>query len=99
MHTVVVYHLIHVTTPYRRIAKLVIDEVPETIRTIDIVDACDAAGYTYGEFGIPWANHCIASLTEDFRADYPRLIGAIRHGEYEARYTWQQLSALAQEPV
>lgn len=67
--TWVVYHLIHVTFPYRRIAKLFITDVPENVEvTWDLVDCYRA----FGEFGIPHANHRIEKLTNDSPSDIKR---------------------------
>jgi hypothetical protein len=48
-----VYHLIHVTTPFRHIPKLVIKDYFASKEEIN------RAGYWFGEFGIPWANHYV----------------------------------------
>ena len=60
MATYAVYHLIHVHTPYRYIPKLVITNVPEGKEPSE--DLLERAGYQFGEFNIPWANHVLAKV-------------------------------------
>ncbi len=59
-----VVHLIHVRTPHRHIAKLFIDNVPDDVTAKQLRSALTRAGWQYGEFGIPWANHYISPETE-----------------------------------
>jgi hypothetical protein len=71
-----VYHLIHVTTPYRHIPKLVIADYFASKEEIN------QAGYWFGEFGIPWANHYV--LHFESKADIPAdAIPAIMNGKVE----------------
>lgn len=60
MATWAVYHLIHVQTPHLHIPQIVIEKVPDDVE-ID-TDLLERAGYQFGEFGIPWANHVIEEV-------------------------------------
>jgi hypothetical protein len=57
MATFAVYHLIHVRTPHQHIPKLVITDVPEGAQVTQ--DLVERAGYTFGKFNVPWANHVL----------------------------------------
>jgi hypothetical protein len=62
----------HVTTPFRRLVRLVVKNVP---RDIELTwDDIEAAGYSFGEFGIPRANHRLFRVTRDAPADVKRQI-------------------------
>lgn len=52
-----VVYLIHVQTPYRHIPVLFIEDVPEDVEEGELRSLLTKAGYQFGEFGIPWANH------------------------------------------
>jgi len=72
-----VYHLIHVRTPYQYIPKLVIAEAPEGEAVT--TDLLERAGYQFGEFGIPWANHVLEQVdVQDAPSD---LVARLRRGE------------------
>ncbi len=93
MATWVVYHLIHVRMPHQHIPKLIITDVPEDVRvTRDLVER---AGFAFGEFGIPWANHALEQVGPDSPAD---LVGAIRRGEGE-RIRYSDLVEMANAPL
>jgi len=93
MATWVVYHLIHVRVPHQRIPKLVITGVPdgETVTR----DLLERAGFMFGEFGVPWANHGIIQLGPDAPSD---LVGRARD-PYVPRIRWADLVARAKAPV
>lgn len=93
MATWCVYHLIHVTTPFRYLPKLVVTDVPAGVG-LD-TDLLERAGYQFGEFGIPWANH---GLTRVDRKSPPDLIARLRQGEGE-RITYHELAARAEAAV
>lgn len=59
-----VVHLIHVRTPHQHIAKLFIKNVPEDVSAKQLRSALTRAGWQFGEFGMPWANHYLSSETE-----------------------------------
>jgi hypothetical protein len=59
--TYAVVFLIHVRTPHEHVAKLFVRNVPENA---DLKEALTEAGYSFGEFGIPWANHYITLLSK-----------------------------------
>lgn len=59
-----VVHLIHVRTPHRHIPKLFIEDVPEEVDAKEVRSALTRAGYNFGEFGMPWANHYLAPEPE-----------------------------------
>ena len=89
-----VYHLIHVQTPHQHLPKLVITDVPdgETV-TQDLVER---AGYQFGEFGIPFANHVLEQV--DVANSPSDLIARIRAGECD-RIPYAKLVELAEAPV
>lgn len=60
MSTWAVVYVIHVHTPYRHIPQLFIEDVPEEIEGGELRSLLTKAGYQFGEFGIPWANHYLA---------------------------------------
>ena len=60
MSTWAVVYVIHVHTPYRHIPQLFIENVPEEIEGGELRSLLTKAGYQFGEFGIPWANHYLA---------------------------------------
>ena len=74
-----VVHLIHVQTPHQHIPKLVVEDVPTDKGEAFVKDWLEAAGYKFGEFGIPWANHYVARL----RDCLPSVQGAYRRGRVE----------------
>lgn len=53
---VAVVFQIHVGTP-QHIAKLFIKEVPKETTAQELKKLLTEAGYSFGEFGTPWANH------------------------------------------
>jgi hypothetical protein len=55
-----VVHLIHVRTPHQNVPKLFITGVPEKVSSSTLQDLLERAGYYFGEFGIPWANHYLS---------------------------------------
>jgi len=75
--TYLIYHLIHVHTPYQYILKVI---VKNATSEKEAKKACEAAGIVgLSEFGIPWANHHITDLKN---AD-TSLLGQLKrkHGE------------------
>jgi|GEM_PF-4111406 len=54
------YHLIHARVPRQRIPKLLIAQAPDDEEVTR--DLLERAGFIFGEFGIPWANHYIEKL-------------------------------------
>lgn len=93
MATWCVYHLIHVRVPHQHIPVLVIADVPDgEVITRELLER---AGYMFGEFGIPWANHAIVKVDRNAPTD---LIARIKRGEGE-RITYHRLIELANEPV
>ena len=94
MSTWCVYHLIHVRTPHLHIPKLVISDIPadETVTT----DLLERAGYQFGEFDVPWANHVLEQVgVKDSPAD---LVARIRQGDGE-RIVYTDLVAQAEAPL
>ena len=71
-----VVHLIHIRTPHRHIAKLFIDNVPEDVTAKQLRSALTRAGWQFGEFGVPWANHYLSPETEW----EDEVVGAYRQG-------------------
>jgi hypothetical protein len=59
-----VVHLIHVRTPHLHVPRMFITEVPETVSEGTLRDLLECAGYYFGEFGIPWANHYLSRHDE-----------------------------------
>jgi hypothetical protein len=55
-----VVHLIHVRIPHLHVPRMFITEVPETVSGGTLRDLLECAGYYFGEFGIPWANHYLS---------------------------------------
>ena len=78
MATWCVYHLIHVRTPHQHIPQLVITDVPEDAEITR--DLLERAGYQFGEFGIPWANHVITRV--DAQESPADLVARIRNGAW-----------------
>lgn len=76
----VVFH-VHVNTPHQHIPKLFIKNVPEDFNKVELKDALTSAGYQFGEFNIPWANHYIES---DLSNAYPQVKGAYKRGDVES---------------
>lgn len=94
MATWCVYHFIHVRTPYQYIPKLVIRDVPDDVNLT--ADLLERAGYQFGEFGIPWANHALERVSaKDSPSD---LVARIRNGG-GARITYAELVSRAEEPL
>jgi len=60
MATWAVIHHIHVSTPHQHIPQLFIENVPEDVEEGELRSLITKAGYQFGEFGIPWANHYLA---------------------------------------
>lgn len=74
MATWAVVHLIHVRAPHQHIPRLIIRGVPED-KSVDW-DLVESAGYSFGEFGIPRANHYITCVSP---TESPSdLVGAVR---------------------
>jgi hypothetical protein len=94
MATFAVYHLIHVRTPHQHIPKLVITEVPEGETVTQ--DLVERAGYMFGEFNVPWANHVLEQV--DVKESPADLVSRIRQGEGE-RITYADLGARAEAPL
>jgi hypothetical protein len=88
------YHLIHVQTPHQHIPKLVITDVPEG-ETV-AADLLERAGYQFGEFNIPWANHVLERV--DAKESPADLVARIRQGEGEW-VTYADLKAKAEAPL
>jgi len=94
MATWCVYHVIHVRTPHQHIPKLVVTDVPDEEEVTH--DLVDRAGFSFGEFEIPWANHALEEVTAgDAPAD---LVSRIRQGEGD-RVTYEELKARAEAPL
>ncbi|WP_322799354.1 hypothetical protein [Thermoflexus sp.] len=93
MATWAVVHLIHVRVPHEHIPVLVIRDVPEGERIT--VGLLERAGFRYGEFGSPWANHYITRVNEDSPSD---LIARIRMGEGR-RISYEELVRRASAPL
>ncbi|MDW8068547.1 MAG: hypothetical protein RML46_06520 [Anaerolineae bacterium] len=88
-----VVHIIHTRVPRQHIPVLVIRDVPEGERVT--VGLLERAGFRYGEFGSPWANHYITRVNEDSPSD---LIARLRAGE--GRWiSYQELVRRASEPL
>ena len=94
MATFAVYHLIHVRTPHQHIPKLVITDVPEGEEPTE--ELLERAGYQFGEFNIPWANHALDKV--DAKESPADLVARIRQGEGE-RIAWPDLVARAEAPL
>jgi len=90
-----VYHLIHVNTPYRYIPKLVIEEVPADV-DLDH-EILERAGYQYGEFNVPWANHVLEEV--DVETSPSDLIARLRRGPSCENITYKELVERAEEPI
>ena len=94
MATWCVYHMIHVRTPYQYLPQLVIREVPEEEKVSK--DLLERAGYQFGEFNIPWANH---SLEEVSASTSPGdLVYRIREG-FGEQTTWAKLQEAINAPL
>jgi hypothetical protein len=94
MATYVVYHLIHVHTPYKHIPKLLITDVPEGEEPTR--ELLERAGYQFGEFNIAWANHVLTKV--DVKGSPSDLVARIRQGDGE-RIAWHDLVAQANAPI
>ena len=96
MSTFVVYHMIHVRTPYQYHPKLVITDVPDEALTADAPDEIQElvtrAGYEFSEFNITWANHAVHLM--DVQSSPSDLVMRVRKGEGE-RITFADLRARA----
>jgi len=77
MSTWAVVYVIHVHTPYRHIPQLFIENVPEEIEGGELRSLLTKAGYQFGEFGIPWANHYLAK-EEDWKDE---VVGVYKSGD------------------
>ena len=87
-----IYHVIHVSTPYRYYAKLFITDVPEHVDGSEVWDTVESAGYWFGEFGIRRANHAIASSSQwpaDVRRDWKEKSAEV--------VTWNELTEMVKE--
>ena len=80
MKSYVVYHLIHVQTPYQHNPKLVITGVPDEVDLTE--EDIDRGGYQFGEFGSAWANYRLTQIKskEDMPSD---LVAKLHEGGYE----------------
>lgn len=85
MATGCVHYLIHITTPYHYIPRLVITDVPDD--AVVTADMLQSAGYTFGKYGVLRPNYGLARLGGDSPGD---LVARIRHGEGEC-ITWDEL--------
>ena len=94
MATFAVYHMIHVRTPHQHIPKLVITDVPEGEELSE--ELLERAGYQFGEFDIPWANHVLEQV--DAKGSPSDLVARIRSGEGEW-IAWPDLVAQAEAPL
>jgi len=61
MNVWAVVHVIHQHAPPRHVARLFITDVPGDVTPRDLTRALTRAGRQFGEFGIAWANHYVAS--------------------------------------
>lgn len=77
MTTWAVIHHMHVQTPHRYIPQLFIEDVPEGVEEGELRSLLTKAGYQFGEFGIPWANHYLAK-EEDWKDE---VVGAYKRGD------------------
>ena len=94
MATWCVYYLIHARTPHQHIPRIVVTDVPESeILTEDLLER---AGYQYGAFGIPWANHVLTKV--DVKKSPSDLVCRIRQKEGEW-ITWTDLVTRAEKPL
>lgn len=93
MATWAVVHLIHVRVPHQHIPRLLITGVPDGQAVTR--DLLERAGYQFGEFGIPWANHYIARIDRNSPSD---LVGRARSPEVP-RVAWEELVRMAEAPV
>ena len=94
MTTYAVYHLIHVNTPHKHIPKLVVTDVPDDAELSE--ELLERAGYQFGEFNIPWANHVLEQV--DVKTSPSDLVARIRQGDGE-RIAWADLLAQAESPL
>ena len=94
MATFAVYHMIHVRTPHQHIPKLVVSDVPEGEELSE--ELLERAGYQFGEFNIPWANHVLTEV--DVKESPSDLVARIRSGDGE-RIAWGDLVAQAEAPL
>ena len=67
----VVQHNIIVSTPYRSIAKLFIQDVPSNIGKNELKSILNEE-YSFSEFGIPWANHSMEIGFNNFDIEVKR---------------------------
>lgn len=79
MSTWAVVHFIHVQNPPRHIPRLFIEDVPEDVGEGELRSLLTRAGYQFGEFGIPWANHYLAPEHE-WKGE---VAGAYKRGDVE----------------
>ena len=86
MKNYVVYHLIHVQTPYQYNPKLVITEVPSEVDLTE--EDVSRGGYQFEEFGTAWANHVLTEIKRD-KSEMPGdLVAKLHGGGYETvRYS------------
>jgi len=94
MATWAVVHLIHVRTPHQHIPRLIITGVPEEEEVTR--DLLEQAGFQFGEFGTPWANHYITRVEPGKSPS--DLVGRARD-PYVPRIAWTDLLARANAPV
>lgn len=94
MATWAVVHLIHVRTPHQHIPRLIITGVPEEEEVTR--DLLEQAGFRFGEFGIPWANHYITRVEPGKSPS--DLVGRARDVGVP-RIRWADLVARAKAPV
>lgn len=94
MATWCVHHLIHVRAPHQHIPKLVITDVPDDVDLS--TDLLERAGYLFGEFNIPWANHVLIRV--NVQDSPPDLVARIRQGQGE-RITYEELVEKANAPL
>ena len=83
----VVVFLVHVHIPYQHILNGVVRNVPNDATERDVEAAVEAAGYTPGEFGIPWANHYVEPLKDA----EPQVKGAYRRKMYEWEIDYEEV--------
>ncbi|MBI4504964.1 MAG: hypothetical protein HY691_05465 [Chloroflexi bacterium] len=85
MATWCVHYLVHVTTPYTYVPRLVITGVPDD--AVVTADLLQGAGYTLGKLGILRPNYGLARLGEEAPRD---LVQSVRQGEGE-HVSWDDL--------
>lgn len=87
-----VVHQIHQRTPHLHIAKLFVTNVPDGTTESELKDALTEAGHEFGEFGIPWANHYICTLSEA----EPEVKGVWNRGDAE-QVAWNEITNFVYE--